>query len=169
MRDMINLPSGHFVVALPLNLSVIALSFAGFEILNTNEPRSIAVLRSEFSACSNPRRNNTGSVSDTLTCTPPPEATGFSSGIVLILLTMLFPDDLDDQCDSTIDGRTAGSGPPNAFNAPAPRAPVEFLGLDLISASAHDHLSKADAIESRLLLVEERGLGRFEGSWLELK
>lgn len=84
-----------------------------------------------------------------------------------MLLTMLFPEDLDDQCDSTIDGRTAGRGPPIALNAPAPRAPVEFLGLDLISVSAHDHLSKADAMESRLLLVEERGLGRFVVSWLE--
>jgi hypothetical protein len=91
------LPSGHFVTALPLNFSVIALSFAGLVILRIMVPRSMAVFLSACSVCSKPWRNKTGSVSAMLTVTPPPEATGFSSGSDLMLLMTLLADDLPDE------------------------------------------------------------------------
>lgn len=55
-------------------------------------------------------------------------------------------------------------GPANAAPT-APTAPVEFLGVDLISLGAHDHLSGAEATDVRLLLVEDRGEAISVDSW----
>jgi hypothetical protein len=88
------------------------------------------------------------------TLTPPPDATGFSSGRDLTLLIMLFADVLpEDQCDSVSDGRGI-LGATNAFTAP-----TEFLGLDLILSLPTDALSGKEATELRLLLEAEDGVG----------
>jgi hypothetical protein len=95
-----------------------------------------------------------GSVSEILTLTPPPDATGLSSGRDLTLLIMLLADARpDDQCDSVSDGR----GTPGATSALT--APVEFLGLDLISLFAGGTRSGNEATEFRLLLVADWGVG----------
>jgi hypothetical protein len=68
---------------------------------------------------------------------------------------MLFADALpEDQCESVSEGR----GTLGAFIVPI--APVEFLGLDLISLSTTGGrtLSGKEATEVRLLLVDERGV-----------
>lgn len=92
-------------MAFPLNFKVMALSLVVFVTLKISDPRSIAVLRSACSVCSNPWRNRTGSVSAMLTLIPPPDATGFSSGSLVILLTTLFAEDLpDEKCESVKEG-----------------------------------------------------------------
>jgi hypothetical protein len=99
-----------------------------------------------------------------LTLTPPPEATGFSSGTLFTLEIMLFADARpEDQCDSATDGL----GMPAAANVPpiAPTAPLpEFLVSDLISGT--------EATELRLLLVvlvDDRGVVMSVVSGLEEK
>ena len=148
------LPSGHFVSALPRNLSVIALILVGFVTLRLRVPRSIAVLRSDESDCSKPCKKSTGSVSVTPTLTPFPDASGLSSAkLFTLLLIMLFTDDLaDDRWLST----NAGRGPPTALR------PMEPLGVDLMSPVATDHLllslSGGDALGELALFVEDRGV-----------
>tara|TARA_R110002003_G_scaffold388_13_gene19390 strand:- start:23361 stop:23804 length:444 start_codon:yes stop_codon:yes gene_type:complete len=114
----------------------------------------MAVLRSAFSLCSNPRRNNTGSVNAIFTLTPPPEATGLSSGSGFTLLIILFADVRpEDQCES----ESVGRGIPDACIALT--APIEFLGLERISLFTGDIPSGNEATELRLLLVDDRGVG----------
>lgn len=79
--------------------------------------------------------------------------------LVIILLAEFRP---EDQCEST-DGRDTPSAPV------VPMAPVEFLGLDLISEEAEDHLSGKEATELRLLLVDDRGDTKSAGSGLVAK
>lgn len=143
-----------------------AFSFEGLETFKTNDPRSMAVLRSEFSACSNPRKNSIGSVSDMFTLTPPPEATGFSSGRVFTLLIMLFAEFRpDDHVESEMDGLL-----PLKVLVMALTAPAGFLGVDLISVVAR---SGKDVTELRvllaLLLVDDLGRTISVGSGLEAK
>lgn len=66
---------------------------------------------------------------------------------------MLFTDDLaDERWLST----NAGLGPPTALRA----LPTEFLGFDLISPMASDHLRLSGGEELRVLalLVDDRGV-----------
>ena len=148
-----DLPSGHLVVALPRNFRVMALIFEGLVTFNCNDPRSIAVLRSECSDCSKPCRNRTGSVSCMLKLRPLPDASGLSSGMLLVtLLTRLLADCLPD--DRLLSAR-AGRGPPIA---------TEFLGLGLISSTTADRLLLlSDLIDDAKLLTEERGDVRLSG------
>lgn len=89
-----------------------------------------------------------------LTLTPPPDATGFSSGTDFILLIMLLAEALpEDQCDSVSDGRD----PPGATDAPM--APKEFRGLDRISLLTGEIRSGKEATELRLLLAADVGVG----------
>ncbi len=123
----------------------------------------MAVLRSALSACSNPRKKRTGSVSAMFTLTPPPEAMGFSSGTAFTLLIMLFADDLpDDQFESVSEGR----------NAPAalvtPPALIELFGAALISPGLHVRLSGIEVTELRLLFAD-RGDTMSVGSGLGAK
>jgi hypothetical protein len=155
------LPSGHLVTALPLNFSVIALSFEGLVTFRIIVPRSIAVLRSACSVCSKPWRNSTGSVRAMLTLTPPPEATGFSSGSDLMLLMTLLADDLPDESwESDREGLAASC--PKAPTAPGFRADAR------ISLGVQDwRLSGKEATEARLLLAVDCGTTTSAGSGLE--
>jgi hypothetical protein len=97
------LPSGHFVTALPLNLSVIALSFANFVTFMWRVPRSIAVLGfAARSPCSKPWRNKTGSARAIATLTPLPCAMGFSSGILWPVMGKMSEVDNEELMSSSI-------------------------------------------------------------------
>ena len=154
------LPSGHLVTALPRNFKVIALSLDGLVTLRIMVPRSIAVFLSACSVCSKPCRNSTGSVRAMLTLTPPPEATGFSSGNDLMLLMTLLADDRpEEKCESDREG-LAASWPK------APTAP-EFLADARISLGVQECLlSGNEATELRLLLGVDCGTTTSAGSWV---
>jgi hypothetical protein len=142
------LPSGHFVTALPRNFKVIALTFAGLVTFSCKVPRSIAVLRSELSVCSNPCRKRTGSVSWIPTLIPFPDASGFSSttGFTTLFIALLADCLADDRWLSTRVGR-------------GPFMATEFLGLDLISPVAHDDLLLSSGEELEALVLLRDGLG----------
>lgn len=131
-----------------------ALIFDTLVTLRLRVPRSIAVLRSDESDCSNPWRKSKGSVRLTPTLIPFPLAKGLSSASVFtLLLIMLFTDDLaDERWLST----NAGLGPPTALRALL----TEFLGFDLISPIASDHLrlSGGEVLRVLALLVDDRGV-----------
>lgn len=123
-------PSGHFVVALPLNFRVTAFIFALLETRRSKLPRSIAVLPVETSFCSNPCRNNTGSANETDAVIPLPEAIGFSSGIAVLLSVR--PDVLlaaDRPISVAREGRdmVPGTGPLTSGRAPGRMVSVSTI------------------------------------------
>jgi hypothetical protein len=75
-------PSGHFVVARPLNLRVTALILAAFTTRRWSVPLNIAVLPLAMSFCSKPCKNKAGSARFIETFTPLPETSGLSAGSV---------------------------------------------------------------------------------------
>jgi hypothetical protein len=99
------LPSGHSVLAFPVNFNVTALIFALFVTFNCNFPRSSALELDVESlvvpSWSRPFKKMFGSARMIETATPFPEATGFSvstllNEFVLTLLVATTPEELSN-------------------------------------------------------------------------
>lgn len=100
-----------------------------------------------------------------LTLTPPPDATGFSSGNFVTLLTMLFAEDLpDEECESDSEGRDMSICDCADICPNEPIAP-EALGVERMSLGAVESLlSGKEAMDVRLLLADDVGITMSVGS-----
>lgn len=100
-----------------------------------------------------------------LTLTPPPDATGFSSGGLVILLTALLAEDLpEERCESDNEGLDISICDCADIWPKEPTAP-EALGVERISLGAVESLlSGIDVIDERLLFVDDAGRTMSAGS-----
>jgi hypothetical protein len=99
------------------------------------------------------------------TLTPPPDATGFSSGRLRMLLMTLLADDLpEEKCESDKEGRDMSMWACEDIWPKEPTAP-EALGVERMSLGAVESLlSGNEAIEVRLLSADDWGRTMSVGS-----